>query len=103
MAQLNRRIDTVNGEIKDIAARSDTAWRLMTVPGIGPLAPTAILAAAGSGRQFGKARDMAAWLGLVPREYSTVGKTRFLGISQRTRIRAASSPACCAAPKSASA
>ena len=55
----------------------------MTVPGIGPLAATALLAAAGRGLQFRKARDMAAWLGLVPREYSTGGKTTLLGISKR--------------------
>lgn len=55
----------------------------MTIPGIGPLAATALLAAAGSARQFKKARDMAAWLGLVPREYSTGGRTKLLGISKR--------------------
>ena len=55
----------------------------MTVPGIGPLAATAIVAAAGDGRQFKRARDMAAWLGLVPREYSTGGKTTLMGISKR--------------------
>ena len=42
-----------------------------------------MLASAGTGRQFRKARDLAAWLGLVPREYSTGGKTRLLGISKR--------------------
>jgi transposase len=42
-----------------------------------------LLAAAGSGRQFSKARDLAAWLGLVPREHSTGGKTKLLGISKR--------------------
>ena len=83
MMELEQRIATMNQEIEDIAARSDTARRLMTVPGIGPLASTALLAAAGSGRQFRKARDLAAWLGLVPREHSTGGKTKLLGISKR--------------------
>ena len=55
----------------------------MTVPGIGPLAATAIVAAAGNGQQFRKARDMAAWLGLVPQQYSTRGKPMLLGISKR--------------------
>jgi len=54
----------------------------MSIPGIGPLTATALLAAAGSGQQFRKARDLAAWLGLVPREYSTGGKTTLLGISR---------------------
>ena len=83
MMELEQRIATMNHEIEDIAARSDTARRLMTVPGIGPLASTALLAAAGSGHQFAKARDLAAWLGLVPREHSTGGKTKLLGISKR--------------------
>ena len=47
----------------------------MTIPGVGPLVATAIVSAAGNGRQFSKARDMAAWLGLVPRQHSTGGKT----------------------------
>lgn len=71
LRQLELRIAEVNREIEAIASQSDTARRLMTIPGIGPLAATALLAAAGSARQFKKARDMAAWLGLVPREYST--------------------------------
>lgn len=80
---LEVRIKEVTGEIEAVAAADDTARRLMTVPGIGPLAATALLAAAGRGLQFRKARDMAAWLGLVPREYSTGGKMTLLGISKR--------------------
>ncbi len=83
LRELELRLSALNREIDAIAARSDTARRLMTIPGIGPLAATALLAAAGSGRQFGKARDMAAWLGLVPREHSTGGKTTLLAISRR--------------------
>jgi len=81
--QLEARIAEVSREIEAIAAADDTTRRLMTIPGIGPLAATALLAAAGKGRQFKKARDMAAWLGLTPREYSTGGKTTLLGISKR--------------------
>jgi len=83
LQHLEKRLAEVNREIAAIAESSDTARRLMTVPGIGPLTATALLAAAGSGRQFRKARDMAAWLGLVPREHSTGGKTTLLGISKR--------------------
>ncbi len=83
LIELEGRITVVNREIEAIAAQNDTARRLMTVPGIGPLAATALLAAAGSAQQFKKARDFAAWLGLVPREYSTGGKTTLLGISKR--------------------
>ncbi len=83
LQHLEERLAEVNREVAAIAESSDTARRLMTVPGIGPLTATALLAAAGSGRQFRKARDMAAWLGLVPREHSTGGKTTLLGISKR--------------------
>ncbi len=55
----------------------------MTIPGIGPLGATAILSAIGDPTRFSKARDIAAWLGLVPRQYSTGGKQNLLGISKR--------------------
>jgi transposase len=83
LAVLERRIADLTREIEASAARDETARRLMTIPGIGPLGATALLAAAGSGRQFKKARDLAAWLGLVPQQHSTGGKTQMLGISKR--------------------
>jgi transposase len=81
--KLERRLAELNEEIEDLAARSEIAHRLSSIPGIGPLCATAIIAAVGDGKQFGKARDMAAWLGLVPRQHSTGGKTTLLGISKR--------------------
>ena len=83
LKQLESRIGEVTQEIEAIAARDEKARRLMTIPGIGPLGATALLAAAGNGQQFKKARDLAAWLGLVPQQYSTGGKVRMLGISKR--------------------
>lgn len=80
---LETRIAEVTREIEAFAATDDTARRLMTIPGIGPLTATGLLAAAGKGTQFSKARHMAAWLGLVPREHSTGGKTTLMGISKR--------------------
>lgn len=77
------RIRSVSDEIEALAARDDVARRLMTIPGIGPLGATALLASIGDGMQFQKARDLAAWLGLVPRQHSTGGKTTLLGISKR--------------------
>ena len=47
---------------------------------------TAIVAAIGNGAAFGKGRDFAAWLGVVPRQYSTGGKARLLGISKRGNV-----------------
>lgn len=55
----------------------------MQVPGIGPLIATAFVAAVGSGHGFVRGRDLAAWLGLVPRQHSTGGKPKLLGISKR--------------------
>ncbi len=83
MAQLEERIATVTREIEAFASRDDIARRLMTIPGIGPLGATALIAAVGDGKQFKKARDLASWLGLVPRQHSTGGKPTLLGISKR--------------------
>mgnify|MGYP001636535087 CR=1 FL=1 len=70
---------------KEIAALADSqplCQRLMTIPGIGPLIATALFAAVGNASQFKSARNLAAWIGLVPRQYSTGGKTRLLGLSK---------------------
>ncbi len=60
--------------------------RIRQIPGIGPIVATAIVAAIGNGAAFRKGRDFAAWLGLVPRQYSTGGKAKLLGISKRGNI-----------------
>jgi transposase len=80
---LETRIEELSKQIQRSVQYSDTARRLMTVPGIGPLAASALEASAGNGRQFINGRFFAAWLGLTPREYSTGGKTTLLGISKR--------------------
>ncbi len=56
------------------------------IPGIGPVVATAIVAAIGNGAAFRKGRDFAAWLGIVPRQYSTGGKAKLLGISKRGNV-----------------
>ena len=53
------------------------------MPGIGPLGATALIAAVGNGAAFSRGRDLAAWLGLVPRQNSTGGRSTLLGISKR--------------------
>lgn len=66
------------------AAKTDPAMRrLATIPGVGPILAHAVVAAAGDGRQFGSARDFAAWAGLTPREHSSAGKRRDKGISRQ--------------------
>jgi len=65
-------------------ARADEAARLpTTIPGIGPPNATALVAAAGRAEAFGRGRDLAAWLGLVPRQATTGGRPKLLGISKR--------------------
>jgi len=59
------------------------ARQLATIPGIGVINATALLAAVGDGSAFAKGRDLAAWLGLTPRQHSTGGRTKLLGISKR--------------------
>jgi transposase len=80
---LESRIEEITQQIQRSVQYSDTARRLITVPGIGPLAASALEASAGSGLQFKSSRFFAEWLGLVPRQYSTGGKTTLFGISKR--------------------
>jgi len=61
----------------------DRARHLTSIPGIGVIIATALVAAVGDGLAFARGRDLAAWLGLVPRQNSTGGKTRLLEISKR--------------------
>jgi transposase len=80
---LEARIEEITQQIHRSVQYSDTARRLMTVPGIGPLVASALEASAGNGLQFKTSRFFAAWLGLVPRQYSTGGKDTLLAISKR--------------------
>jgi transposase len=81
-AHLEADIGTLDAEIARRAKENEAARRLMTVPGIGPLIATAIAFLAPPPETFRKARDFAAWLGLVPRQHSTGGKQR-LGATTR--------------------
>jgi transposase len=80
---LEMRIQSLDHEIERLARSDAVANRLTTIPGIGPLGATALIAAVGDGKQFKRARDLAAWLGLVPRQNSTGGRSILLGISKR--------------------
>src|SRR5215467_8652664 len=80
---LDERVETVSDEIKTLSEQDDGAKRLMTVPGIGPIISTATVAAIGRGDVFSKGRDFGAWLGLVPRQMSTGGRTVLGPISKR--------------------
>ena len=63
---LDERIETLTGEIEQISHREANCKRLISVPGIGPIISTAVVAAVGTGEAFERGRDFGAWLGLVP-------------------------------------
>ena len=80
---LDKRIETVTGAIEELSQVEPKCRRLMSVPGIGPIIATGIVAAIGRGEAFERGRDFAAWLGLVPRQHSTGGRTVLGRISKR--------------------
>ena len=82
-AALDRRIAAFDEEFAAKARADEAARRLATIPGIGVMNATALIAAIGKGQTFARGRDLAAWLGLVPRQATTGGKPRLLGISKR--------------------
>jgi transposase len=82
-AELDERIKAYNDEFAALAKKDETTRRLATIPGIGVLNATALAAAIGSGATFARGRDLAAWLGLVPRQATTGGRPKLLGISKR--------------------
>ena len=73
----------MNDELAEHARTDEAARRLTSIPGIGVLGATALVAAVGDGEAFRRARDVPAWLGLVPRQMTTGGKPRLLGITKR--------------------
>ena len=81
--QLDERIETVTDEIETLAKCDESCRRVMTVPGIGPLISSAMVAAIGNGTAFAKGRDYSAWLGLVPRQMSTGDRTILGRITKR--------------------
>jgi transposase len=80
---LEQQVIDLNLEVEQIASSDAACIRLRQIPGIGPLIATAIVAAIGNGAAFRKGREFAAWMGLVPKQYSTGGKAKLSGISKR--------------------
>jgi transposase len=81
--QLTARIEKMDEVFQHRVTEDEACQRLTTIPGIGPVTATALVAAIGNGAGFRKGRDLAAWVGMVPRERSTGGKQKLLGISKR--------------------
>jgi transposase len=80
---VEKRLAYDDEKLAAIGQAHPACQRLQTIPGIGPVSATALIAAIGDVTQFKNGRQLAAWLGLVPREHSTGGKPRLLGISKR--------------------
>ena len=81
--ELDRRIAAFDAEFARWSKENEDARRLMTVPGVGVTIASALIAAVGKAETFEHGRDLAAWLGLVPRQSTTGGKPKLLGISKR--------------------
>ena len=81
--RLDERIEGLSSEIAALADQDAACKRLMTVPGIGPIISSAMVAAIGTGDVFSKGRDFGAWLGLVPKQISTGDRTILGSISKR--------------------
>ena len=83
LCRLDQRMADLDQQIKRIAQENPAARRLQQMRGVGPLIATALVATIGDAQQYRKGRDMAASLGLTPRQHSSGGKDRLLGISKR--------------------
>ena len=80
---LDERLDALPAEIEALAGSDEACRRLMTIPGIGPIIASAMVATIGDGSAFRRGRDFGAWLGLVPRQISTGDRTILGRISKR--------------------
>ena len=81
--ELDRQVAELEAKIKAWHRNSEASRRLEKIPGIGPLGASALVASIGDAKSFKNGRQLAAWLGLVPRQHSTGGKPTLLGISKR--------------------
>lgn len=81
--ELDRQAGELEQEIQHWHKNNPLSRKLAQIPGIGPITATAMIATVGDARQFENGRQLAAWLGIVPKQHSTGGKARLLGISKR--------------------
>jgi transposase len=83
LVYLDKRVAAMDKRLHVLANTDEAAKRLQAIPGIGPVTATALVCAVGDGKGFKRGRDMAAWLGLVPRQHSSGGRDNLLGMSKR--------------------
>ena len=84
--QVEIEVKAITEEIERVSQENALCRRLLQIPGFGPLVSTATVAAIGNGAAFRRGRDFAAWVGIVPRQYSTGGKQKLFGISKRGNV-----------------
>lgn len=85
--RLTREISTLDNQLKAMAHQHESAVALMHLRGIGPISAMALFASIGKGNQFKNARQLSAWLGLVPQHHGTGGKVQLSGISKRGNVQ----------------
>lgn len=83
LKMLDQQVDGLEAEIHAWHRQNEASRRLAEIPGIGPITATALVASVGDAKNFANGRQLAAWLGLVPRQHSSGGKPTLLGISKR--------------------
>ncbi len=83
LKELDRQVGELEREIQVWHRENEASCKLAKVPGIGPITASALVASVGDAKNFANGRQMAAWLGLVPRQHSSGGKSTLLGISKR--------------------
>lgn len=86
LRELDARIDEYDRRLGALARQSEPARRLMSIQGVGQISATAIVASVGDAKVFANGRQFAAWLGLVPRQYSSGGKSRLGRITKRGNV-----------------
>jgi transposase len=83
LRDVEARLSKLDARIVAICREHEACRRLAALPGVGPVIATALVAAVDDGRHFRSGRELAAWIGLVPRQYTTGGKPRLGGIGRR--------------------
>ena len=83
LKELDRQVDELEKQIVKWHRQNDDSSKLAEVPGIGPITASALMASIGDAKSFDNGRQVAAWLGLVPKQHSSGGKQNLLGISKR--------------------
>lgn len=83
LVSIDAQVGKLDAELKELAGRSEVAWRLMSVPGVGPITVMAYIAAIEDMKRFSRTRDIGAYLGLTEKRYQSAETDVALGISKQ--------------------